>query len=182
MGVDVFASGWAAGFGMCLNDGDVEDGQGGQKGWTGWGPYSIVYGKNSPACGLITLTGDSVDMSSLNRACGSPGNSNLAVPGPGTVVNDGEEFSYDQGDTDYTNCVWNVGCDGGTGTVTFSYFRSEGNWDYLNLFSDPSLVTNSIGPAANNGGIDNSGDLGRFTGAHVPGTIGGVAAVQYITD
>ena len=67
MGVDVFASGWAAGFGMCLNDGDVEDGQGGQKGWTGWGPYSIVYGKNSPACGLITLAGGSVSLNDPNR-------------------------------------------------------------------------------------------------------------------
>ena len=167
---------------MCLNDGDLEDGQGGQKGWTGWGPYSIVFGKNSPATGLITLAGDSVDMSDPNRACGSPGANNLALPGSGTVVNDGDEFSYAQGDTDYTNCVWNVGCDGGTGTVTFSAFLSEGNWDYLNLFSDASLVTNSIGPAANNGGIDNSGDLGRFSGTEDPGAVDGVAVVQYISD
>ena len=85
MGVDVFASGWAAGFGMCLNDGDVEDGQGGQKGWTGWGPYSIVYGKNSPACGLITLAGGSVSLNDPNRACGPTGSNNLAVPGAGEI-------------------------------------------------------------------------------------------------
>ena len=60
LGVDSLSDGMQMGFGMCLNDGDTEAGQGGQKGWTGWGPYSIVYGKNSPACGLITMRGESV--------------------------------------------------------------------------------------------------------------------------
>ena len=76
-----------------------------------------------------------------------------------------------------------MSCDGSTtGTVAFSAFLSEGNWDYLNLFSDARLVTNSIGPAANNGGVDNSGDLGRFSGTQDPGTVEGVVAVQYISD
>ena len=76
-----------------------------------------------------------------------------------------------------------MSCDGSTtGTVTFSAFLSEGNWDYLNLFSDARLVTNSIGPAANNGGVDNSGDLGRFAGTQDPATVAGVAVVQYISD
>ena len=33
----------------------VKAGQGGQKGWSGWGPYSAVYGKNAEECGLVTL-------------------------------------------------------------------------------------------------------------------------------
>ena len=37
----------------------------GQKGWTGWGACSIVYGKVSPACGLITMRGESVPGATL---------------------------------------------------------------------------------------------------------------------
>merc|ERR1719230_1638674 len=65
LGVDTLTNGMAMGFGMCLNDGDLETGQDGQKGWTGWGPDSIVYGKNSPACGLITIRGESVPGATL---------------------------------------------------------------------------------------------------------------------
>ena len=60
LGVDSLPNRMAMGFGMCLNDGDTGAVQGGQKGWTGWGPCSIVYGKVSPACGLITMRGESV--------------------------------------------------------------------------------------------------------------------------
>ena len=38
LGVDSLPNRMAMGFGMCLNDGDTEAGEGGQKGWTGWGP------------------------------------------------------------------------------------------------------------------------------------------------
>ena len=38
LGVDSLPNRMAMGFGMCLNDGDTEAVQGGQKGWTGWGP------------------------------------------------------------------------------------------------------------------------------------------------
>ena len=55
LGHDTITAGMQMGFSLCLNDGDLEDGQGGQKGWSGWGPYSIVYGKNSAAAGLITI-------------------------------------------------------------------------------------------------------------------------------
>ena len=55
LGVDSLPDGMQMGFGMCLNDGDTEAGEGGQKGWIGWGACSIVYGKVSPACGLITM-------------------------------------------------------------------------------------------------------------------------------
>ena len=44
-----------AGIGLTMNDGDTEAGQGGQKAWSGWGPYSAVYGKNAEECGLVTL-------------------------------------------------------------------------------------------------------------------------------
>ena len=48
-------AGAQAGIGLTINDGDTEAGQGGQKGWSGWGPYSAVYGKNAEECGLVTL-------------------------------------------------------------------------------------------------------------------------------
>ena len=60
LGVDSLPNRMAMGFGMCLNDGDTGAVQGGQKGWTGWGACSIVYGKVSPACGLITIRVESV--------------------------------------------------------------------------------------------------------------------------
>ena len=41
--------------GITVNDGDTEPGQGGQKGWSGWGPHSAVYGKTPGECGLVTL-------------------------------------------------------------------------------------------------------------------------------
>eukprot|EP01045_Picozoa_sp_COSAG04_P009759 COSAG04_NODE_577_length_12466_cov_81.128568_1_plen_807_part_10 len=114
--------------------------------------------------------------------CGPRGSNNVAVPG-NLDVNDGETFSYEQGATDYTNCLWTMQCPGNTlSTVAFSNLVTEGGWDFLNVFSDASLVTNSIGPAAHNGGVDNSGDLGRFSGSQNPGTVAGVAAVQYISD
>jgi len=85
--------------------------------------------------------------------------------------------------TNYVNCVWTMDAPAGSsGTVTFNWLTTEGGWDFVNVFSDASLVTNSIGPAVHNGGVDNSGDLGRFSGSEDPGTITGVAAVQYITD
>ena len=113
--------------------------------------------------------------------CGAPGSANQAEPGE-YLVADGETVEYDQGTTDYTNCLWLMGCPSGAGTVTVQDFMSEANLDFLNVFSDPSLVTNSIGPAEHNGGVDNSGDLGRFSGNEDPGTIENVAAVQYISD
>jgi hypothetical protein len=54
-GLGSFAGGEQAGVGLTINDGDTEAGQGGQKGWSGWGPYSAVYGKNAEECGLVTL-------------------------------------------------------------------------------------------------------------------------------
>ena len=54
-GIASLSSGDAAGIGLTINDGDTDAGQGGQKGWSGWGPYSAVYGKNAEECGLVTL-------------------------------------------------------------------------------------------------------------------------------
>jgi hypothetical protein len=54
-GLDALPAGAQAGIGLTVNDGDTEAGQGGQKGWSGWGPYSAVYGKNAEECGLVTL-------------------------------------------------------------------------------------------------------------------------------
>eukprot|EP01051_Picozoa_sp_SAG22_P022061 SAG22_NODE_5134_length_1079_cov_3.641837_2_plen_275_part_01 len=61
LGIDVLATGYGFGLGVCVNDGDTDAaGQAGQRGWSGWGPYSIVFGKNAASTGLVTLTGDSV--------------------------------------------------------------------------------------------------------------------------
>lgn len=55
-----FTAGTEFGLGICVNDGDLGDGQGGQKGWSGWYPHSIVFGKNSEKTGLVVLTDTSV--------------------------------------------------------------------------------------------------------------------------
>ena len=36
-------------------DGSTDIGEGGQKGWSGWGPYAVVYGKTPEQAGLVTL-------------------------------------------------------------------------------------------------------------------------------
>ena len=80
--------------------------------------------------------------------------------------------------TNYVNCVWTMDAPAGSsGTVTFNWLTTEGGWDFVNVFSDASLVTDAVGPAANNGGVDNSGDLGRFSGHPADFSISGVAAV-----
>ena len=54
-GVAAGEAGMQLGIGICANDGDTEAGQGGQKGWSGWGPYAAVYGKTASATGVVTL-------------------------------------------------------------------------------------------------------------------------------
>ena len=43
---DQFSEGMEIGVGICVNDGDTGEGQNGQKGWDGWYPHAVVYGKN----------------------------------------------------------------------------------------------------------------------------------------
>ena len=49
-----FEVGQQFGFGVCVNDGDSDTP--GQKGWSGWGPHMIVFGKTAPDAALVTLT------------------------------------------------------------------------------------------------------------------------------
>merc|ERR1712164_40402 len=107
--------------------------------------------------------------------CGSSNNgggNNIALAGnggAGATVACGETFGLDVAPDHMTNCLWVMEQ---SGTVAFTGFVSEGGWDFLNVW----------GPAGSNGGTDNTGDLGRFSGTEDPGTIEGVAAVQLITD
>ncbi len=55
-----FTAGIEFGLGICVNDGDLGDGQGGQKGWSGWYPHAIVHGKNSEKTGLVVLSDSAV--------------------------------------------------------------------------------------------------------------------------
>ena len=41
------------GVGVCVNDGDLDTP--GQKGWDGWGPHALVFGKDANKTGLVTL-------------------------------------------------------------------------------------------------------------------------------
>ncbi len=116
-------------------------------------------------------------------ACGESGSNNEALPGAGAVITDGMAITYDQGTTDYTNCVWTTACPEGTvATVDFTGVSTEGGWDFLNVHSDAANVANCIGPAGSNGGCDNSGDLGQFSGSVADFSMTGVAAIQYISD
>jgi hypothetical protein len=58
LGLDAYESGMSIGVGLCVNDGEQDAGQGGQKGWSGWGPYAAVYGKTASATGLVNLVGE----------------------------------------------------------------------------------------------------------------------------
>jgi hypothetical protein len=53
-GFTKFEVGQQFGFGVCVNDGDKDTP--GQKGWSGWGPHMIVFGKTAQDAALVTLT------------------------------------------------------------------------------------------------------------------------------
>ena len=53
--VNYLHAGMQFGVAVCVNDGDNDAGETGQQGWSGWGPYALVYGKNAAQAGLITL-------------------------------------------------------------------------------------------------------------------------------
>jgi hypothetical protein len=60
-GLDIeLSEGIEIGLGICVNDGDKAAGQGGQKGWSGWYPHSIVHGKHSEKMGLVVLSSTAV--------------------------------------------------------------------------------------------------------------------------
>ena len=53
VGVDELVEGVKFGLGFAINDGDEDTP--GQKGWSGWGPHSVVFGKSPEETGLVTL-------------------------------------------------------------------------------------------------------------------------------
>lgn len=53
-GLGQFQAGLQIGIGICVNDGDKDTP--GQKGWSGWGPHMIVFGKTAPDAALLKLT------------------------------------------------------------------------------------------------------------------------------
>lgn len=55
-----FTAGIEFGLGICVNDGDLGAGQNGQKGWSGWYPHAVVFGKNSEKTGLVVLSDTAV--------------------------------------------------------------------------------------------------------------------------
>jgi hypothetical protein len=116
----------------------------------------------------------------VSNPCGPSGDAggNTATAG-GMVVGCGDTFGIDVEPDHQQNCVWTMES---AGSVAFTGFVSEGNWDFLNVWSDAALVADCYGPSGSNGGCDNTGDLGRFSGTQDPGTIENVAAVQLITD
>jgi hypothetical protein len=67
LGLDQFEAGYQFGFALNVNDGDAEEeGQDGQKGFSGWAPYAIVYGREAENAGLATLM---VDMGASACIC-----------------------------------------------------------------------------------------------------------------
>ena len=71
------------GVGIAVNDGDVgvngEDiGEGGQQGWSGWGPYTVVYGKTPSQAGLITLSQSPPEACPQSFECQSSGQQPIA--------------------------------------------------------------------------------------------------------
>ena len=61
LGLDVLSAGDVIAVGVCVNDGDLDAGQGGQKGWSGWGPHAAVFGKTPSETGLVTLSDTPLD-------------------------------------------------------------------------------------------------------------------------
>jgi hypothetical protein len=55
LGLDSLKADFAFGLTLLISDGDTGEGQGGQRGWSGWAPYGIVYGKSAQSAGLVRL-------------------------------------------------------------------------------------------------------------------------------
>ncbi len=62
-----FSEGYEFGLGICINDGDKAAGQGGQKGWSGWYPHSVVHGKNPEKTGLVRLIDETLAVEAANK-------------------------------------------------------------------------------------------------------------------
>ena len=112
LGLEAFETGMSIGVGVCINDGDTEEGQGGQKGWSGWGPYAAVYGKTASATGLVTLVGEAPDLISDLEDVTNPGdtvtasssNSPGAEQAPNAIDNNPNTkyLNFDKADTGLT--------------------------------------------------------------------------------
>ena len=66
-GLNTFEENYEFGLGICVNDSDKGEGQGGQKGWSGWYPHSIVHGKNPDKTGLVILTEGTLAVEAANK-------------------------------------------------------------------------------------------------------------------
>ena len=82
-GTPTLAANTRFGVGIAVNDGDVgvngEDiGEGGQQGWSGWGPYTVVYGKTPSQAGLVTLSQSPPDACPQAFECMSNGQQPIA--------------------------------------------------------------------------------------------------------
>lgn len=83
----LFGAGTKLGLAVCVNDGDTgsngEDiGEGGQTGWSGWGPYALVYGKNSAQAGLVTLGQAPAPLCPTQESCASTSGNWGLIPAP----------------------------------------------------------------------------------------------------
>jgi len=56
LGFNTYKAGIEMGVGVCVNDGDIDTP--GQKGWSGWGPHSVVFGKNAEKTGLVIFSAE----------------------------------------------------------------------------------------------------------------------------
>ena len=66
LGVDIFELGYQFGATVLANENDLDDAANGQKGWSGFGPYAVVFGKNVEDLGLVTLTGRRINPASTS--------------------------------------------------------------------------------------------------------------------
>ena len=76
-------------------------------------------------------------------------------------------------------CHWQLECPGGDTTVSFTWFSTESNWDFVNLFSPG----NEAAASTSTGNTGSTGDLGHFSGPDLQlDDVEGATLVQYITD
>jgi hypothetical protein len=125
----------------------------------------------------------------FNLACGVVSEENVHdTPGAHTLQN-GDTVYYEQREgVHQTNCVWQVECStpGQPATVTIVSSSTEEGFDFINLWSNKSLVTNCygfVGDPFNDICPPSFGDKESFSGTNsFQGAVVGVAAVQFISD
>ena len=93
----------------------------------------------------------------------------------GIVVTDEGHLDFDSGHGNNEDCRWLVSCSSGAPTVLFTFFNTEGNFDFVNVYNGDTVESERIG-RFHGSGLANVGDPPLISGS------GSTMLVQFTSD